>query len=86
MSDPLQHLPPVDILVARLASVEQQLADLAHQLQTPLSPQDRNGVLAHIAALSRRKTWYVSRIRKDRPVQALGVSVEDEVSSGDRPR
>ena len=85
VSEPVfQHVPPVEILLARLHAVEDQLRILEQTLEQTVSTQDRNGVLAHIAALTRRKTWYVRRIRKDRPIQAIGIGVQDTVSSGDR--
>jgi hypothetical protein len=83
-SPPLQHLPPVEVLLERLHEVERTLATLDAKLQNPsVKGQARNGVLAHQASLTRKKQWYVSRIRRVRPVQPLSVGVEDEIRSGE---
>ena len=74
-----QLLPPVDVLVTRMHAVEAELATLEAALQGDLDPRERAGTQAHVAALSRRRQWYLARIRSVRPVQALDVSVSESI-------
>ena len=82
----LQTCPPVETLLVRLHAVEAQIRDMEAKLERPHDPQDRNRILSHISALTRRQTWYVRRIRRERPIQTLSISTVDEVRSGDSPR
>lgn len=75
--------PDLASLRARLAEVEAQLTQCNTDLATATDDRIRAGILAHEAALSSRKTWYLSRIRRLKPVEALGVSVAEDISTAE---
>ena len=72
-------VPSLDVLLERLGGVEEQIAGLEAKLQTPLDPREQAGVYAHLASLSRRKRWYLTRIRTMRPAQVLDVEVGEDI-------
>ena len=69
--------------IARLQEVEQELAALAAAKETETDSKRLAGIYAHEASLLRRKQWYLVRIRAAKPVQAVGVSVADEIQAGE---
>lgn len=80
----LRLLPPVEVLVERLHKVDEELAQLEASQSEGLSERAAAGTRAHIAALTRKRAWYLSRIRSVRPVTSLDVSVAEDISSEDR--
>lgn len=77
-------LPPVESLADRLQAVEARIQALEAQDPATLPENERRGRAAHLAALGRRRRWYLTRLRAQRPVETLDVAVSDLVHTADR--
>lgn len=76
------RLLTLDQLRARLHDVEAQLRDLDLRLQQ--APDfEQAGLFAHQVSLQHKRHWYLSRIRAQVPVEALGVEAHEHIKTGD---
>ena len=79
---PKSHILSLNDLRARLIDVDQQLASISARLQdAPL--EEQAGLFAHQVSLQHKRHWYLSRIRAQVPVEALGVEAHEHIKTGD---
>jgi len=64
-----------------MQAVEAELAQLEAKRAETSDKRALAAISAHVATLTRRREWYLSRIRTSRPVEPLSVRVEESVST-----
>jgi hypothetical protein len=77
----IRLLPPVEVLLERMHNVEAEVAQLEAKRAQTTDKRALAAISAHVATLTRKREWYLSRIRTSRPIEALAVRVEEHVNT-----